>query len=87
MTPELFYPLLEEAIEYPKSSQPNPIVVEKYSKRCSPYDKVIILTVAKEQSAEPTVCSRMPFLKKLHQGKKIAVIDSKRNSGARGCLS
>ena len=86
MTPELFYPLLEEAIEYPKSSQPNPIVVEKYLETVlSHYDKVIILTVAKEQSGTNSVFQNA-VSKKLHQGKKIAVIDSKRNSGAEGLL-
>lgn len=86
MTPELFYPLLEEAIEYPKSSQPNPIVVEKYLDTVlSHYDKVIILTVAKEQSGTNSVFQNA-VSKKLHEGKKIAVIDSKRNSGAEGLL-
>ena len=86
MTPELFYPLLEEAIEYPKSSQPNPIVVEKYLETVlSHYDKVIILTVAKEQSGTNSVFQNA-VSKKLHAGKKIAVIDSKRNSGAEGLL-
>jgi DegV family protein with EDD domain len=86
MTPELFYPLLEEAIEYPKSSQPNPIVVEKYLDTVlSHYDKVIILTVAKEQSGTNSVFQNA-VSKKLHVGKKIAVIDSKRNSGAEGLL-
>lgn len=86
MTPELFYPLLEEAIEYPKSSQPNPIVVEKYLETVlSHYDKVIILTVAKEQSGTNSVFQNA-VSKKLHEGKKIAVIDSKRNSGAEGLL-
>ncbi|WP_107995428.1 DAK2 domain-containing protein [Trichococcus paludicola] len=86
MTPELFYPLLEEAIEYPKSSQPNPVVVEKYLDTVlSHYDKVIILTVAKEQSGTNSVFQNA-VSKKLHEGKKIAVIDSKRNSGAEGLL-
>ncbi|CZQ84228.1 DAK2 domain-containing protein [Trichococcus collinsii] len=86
MTPELFYPLLEEAIEYPKSSQPNPIVVEKYLDTVlSHYNKVIILTVAKEQSGTNSVFQNA-VSKKLHEGKKIAVIDSKRNSGAEGLL-
>lgn len=87
MTPEIFYPLLEEAIEYPKSSQPNPIVVEKYLETVlTHYDKVIILTVAKEQSGTNSVF-RNAVSKKLHAGKKIAVIDSKRNSGAQGLLA
>jgi len=86
MTPELFYPLLEEAIEYPKSSQPNPVVVERYLDTVlSHYDKVIILTVAKEQSGTNSVFQNA-VSKKLHEGKKIAVIDSKRNSGAEGLL-
>jgi DegV family protein with EDD domain len=86
MTPELFYPLLEEAIEYPKSSQPNPSVVEKYLETVlSHYDEVIILTVAKEQSGTNSVFQNA-VSKKLHEGKKIAVIDSKRNSGAEGLL-
>jgi len=86
MTPELFYPLLEAAVEYPKSSQPNPIVVEKYLETVlSHYDKVIILTVAKEQSGTNSVFQNA-VAKKLQEGKKIAVIDSKRNSGAEGLL-
>lgn len=86
MTPEIFYPLLEVAVEYPKSSQPNPIVVEKYLETVlSHYDQVIIVTVAKEQSGTNSVF-RNAVAKKLQDGKKIAVIDSKRNSGAEGLL-
>lgn len=86
MTPELFYPLLEVAVEYPKSSQPNPIIVEKYLETVlSHYDQVIVVTVAKEQSGTNSVF-RNAVSKKLREGKKIAVIDSKRNSGAQGLL-
>lgn len=86
MTPELFYPLLEVAVEYPKSSQPNPIIVEKYLETVlAHYDQVIVVTVAKEQSGTNSVF-RNAVSKKLRDGKKIAVIDSKRNSGAQGLL-
>lgn len=86
MTPELFYPMLEDAVEYPKSSQPNPIVVEKYLETVlAHYDEVIILTVAKEQSGTNSVFQNAAS-KKLREGKRIAVIDSKRNSGAEGLL-
>ena len=86
MTPELFYPLLEVAVEYPKSSQPNPIIVEKYLETVlAHYDQVIVVTVAKEQSGTNSVF-RNAVSKKLREGKKIAVIDSKRNSGAQGLL-
>ena len=86
MTPELFYPLLEVAVEYPKSSQPNPIIVEKYLETVlAHYDQVIVVTVAKEQSGTNSVF-RNAVSKKLREGKKTAVIDSKRNSGAQGLL-
>ncbi|CZQ82940.1 DAK2 domain-containing protein [Trichococcus ilyis] len=86
MTPDLFYPMLEEAVDYPKSSQPNPVVVEKYLETVlSHYDKIIVVTVAKEQSGTNSVFQNAAA-KKEHEGKRIAVIDSKRNSGAEGLL-
>lgn len=86
MTPEVFYPLLDQVEEYPTSAQPNPRVAENFlSSIAAHYDKLLIITVAKAQSGTHNV-----FLKaaeKLQEkGKEIYVLDSKQNSGAEGLL-
>ena len=86
MTPEVFYPLLDQVEEYPKSAQPNPKVMENYlGTIASHYDKILVITVAKAQSGTHGVFDKAAerFRK---DGKEIVVIDSKQNSGAEGLL-
>lgn len=86
MTPEVFYPLLDQVEEYPKSAQPNPKVAENYlGTIASHYDKILVITVAKAQSGTHGVLDKAAerFRK---DGKEIVVIDSKQNSGAEGLL-
>jgi len=86
MTPELFYPLLEEVTEYPKTTQPNQKQIENYlATLTSHYDQVIIITVAAEQSGTNNVF-RKASEKFVRNKKRIEVIDSRQNSGAEGLL-
>jgi dihydroxyacetone kinase-like predicted kinase len=86
MTPDTLYELIDELEEYPSSAQPSPKFVENLNSfLLNYYDKIIVITVAKEQSGTNNV-----FLKEaekfVNKGKKIEVIDSKQNSGAEGLL-
>lgn len=86
MTPEIFYPLLDQVEEYPKSAQPNPKTVENFlGSIVAHYDEIIVITVAKAQSGTHGVFARAAE-KFQSAGKKIFVIDSKQNSGAEGLL-
>lgn len=86
ITPEIFYPLLDESAEYPKSAQPNQKVLEQYLEALTThYDKVIVITVASEQSGTNSVFKKASE-KFIQNGKQIKVIDSKQNSGAEGLL-
>lgn len=86
MTAEIFYPMLDEVSDYPKSSQPNPIVIDSYLRTLtSHYKKVLIVTVAKEQSGTFSVFQKAAE-KYAAEGIEIVVIDSKKNSGAEGLL-
>lgn len=86
MTPEVFYPLLEKAEEYPTSAQPSPREVEKFlSNILAHYDDIIVITVSGEQSGTNSLFTKAS--EKLAQdGKKITVINSKQNSLAEGLL-
>ncbi len=86
MTPEIFYPLLEEAAEYPTSAQPSPRDVEKFlGTVLTHYDEVIVITVSGEQSGTNSLFNKVAE-KLTHDGKKIAVINSRQNSLAEGLL-
>ncbi len=86
MTPEVFYPLLENAIEYPKSAQPSPREVEKFlGTILTHYDEVVVITVSGEQSGTNSLFNKTAE-KLAREGKKIAVINSKNNSLAEGLL-
>jgi DegV family protein with EDD domain len=86
ITPEIFYPLLDESTEYPKSAQPNQKTLELYLETLTThYDKVIVITVASEQSGTNSVFKKASE-KFVQNGKLIKVIDSKQNSGAEGLL-
>lgn len=86
MTPEIFYPLLEQAPEYPKSAQPNPKQLEAYfSALTRHYDEILVITVASAQSGTHSAFVKAAE-KFAEQGKRIIVVDSKQNSGAEGLL-
>lgn len=86
MTPEVFYPLLDQVEEYPKSAQPNLKVLENYlGTIASHYDKIIVITVAKAQSGTNSIFEKAADRFRM-EGKDITVIDSKQNSGAEGLL-
>ena len=86
MTPDVFYPLLDGATEYPKSAQPNPKTVEAFlGSIAAHYDEILVITVAKVQSGTHNVFEKAAEkLKK--EGKNIYVVDSKQNSAAEGLL-
>lgn len=86
MTPEIFYPLLDKAEEYPTSAQPSPREVEKFlGTVLTHYNEVIVITVSAEQSGTNSLFNKA--VEKLAQaGKKITVINSKQNSLAEGLL-
>jgi hypothetical protein len=86
MTPEVFYPLLDTAAEYPKSAQPGIKALEGHMALLSSvYDSIIVITVAKVQSG--TYNSFVKAAEKLAgKGARIRVIDSRQNSGAEGLL-
>jgi len=86
MTPSVFYPLLDTADEYPKSSQPGIKSLEGHMAMLSSvYDSIIVITVAKVQSG--TYNSFLKAAEKLAgKGARIRVIDSRQNSGAEGLL-
>ncbi len=86
MTPEIFYPLLEEALEYPTSAQPSPKEVEKFlGTVLTHYDEVIVITVSGEQSGTNSLFNKVAG-KLFHEDKKISVINSRQNSLAEGLL-
>lgn len=86
MTPEVFYPLLDAAQEYPKSAQPNPKVVDNFlGSIASHYDEILVITVAKVQSGTHNVFEKA-VQKFAKEGKKIYVVDSRQNSAAEGLL-
>lgn len=86
MTPEIFYPLLENAVDYPKSSQPNPKTVHAFLGNIAAYyDEILIITVAKAQSGTHNIFSQAAE-KLRSEGKKIYVLDSRKNSAAEGLL-
>jgi hypothetical protein len=86
MTPEVFYPLLDTAAEYPKSAQPGIKALEGHMALLSSvYESIIVITVAKVQSG--TYNSFVKAAEKLAgKGARIRVIDSRQNSGAEGLL-
>lgn len=86
MTPEIFYPLLEVAVDYPTSAQPSPRDVEKFlGTVLTHYDEVIAITVSGEQSGTNSLFTKAAE-KLARDGKKITVINSKNNSLGEGLL-
>lgn len=78
--------LINDATEYPTSSQPEPRrVANLLAELAENYDSILFITVSDQLSGTFKTVSREA--KKLEElGKKITVIDSRLNSGAQGLL-
>ncbi|WP_422486921.1 DAK2 domain-containing protein [Gudongella sp. DL1XJH-153] len=83
---EYFYKLMDEIDEYPSSSQPSSVIAEDYIRFLrSNYSKVIVITVSDKMSG--TLNTFKKALEKLGiDDGSVALIDSKRNSGAEGLI-
>jgi len=83
---EYFYSLMDEIDEYPSSSQPTMAVAEDYIRFLREhYSKVIIITVSDKMSG--TLNTFRKALEKLGiEDGSVALIDSRRNSGAEGLV-
>ena len=86
ITSSEFYNIMDEIEVYPSSSQPTIRIVENYiNELVSHYDKVIAITVSSKMSG--TYNTFKNAIANLGLSKdKIALIDSKRNSGAQGLI-
>ncbi len=83
---EYFYSLMDEIDEYPSSSQPTMAVAEDYIRFLREhYSKIIIITVSDKMSG--TLNTFRKALEKLGiEDGSVALIDSRRNSGAEGLV-
>lgn len=86
ITSKEFYKMMDEIEVYPTSSQPTIKVVENYiSEIATHYDKIIAITVSSQMSG--TYNTFKSAINNLDLAKdRIALIDSKRNSGAEGLI-
>ncbi len=86
ISPPYLYERMDDAENYPTSSQPTVKTVENFLKTLVPhYESIIVLTVSSKMSG--TYETIVKAAKKLDQsGNKITVIDSKLNSGAQGLV-
>lgn len=84
--PNKFYAMLDYLREFPTSSQPTIKSVENlYSFLTTHYETIITIIVSKEMSGTFNIV-KTAAEKYIKEGKKIAVINSKLNSGAEGLL-
>lgn len=86
ITPSYFYKLMDQLEEYPSSSQPTVLEVEKALNELSEhYKSIVVVTVSKQMSG--TYNSFIQAVEKLAKKDiNIEVIDSKLNSGAQGLV-
>lgn len=86
ISPSYLYEKMDDANNYPTSSQPTVKAVESYLKSIVPYyDSIIVITVSAKMSG--TYDTIVNAAKKIDStGKKVAVIDSKLNSGGQGLV-
>ena len=86
ISPSYLYKSMDDAENYPTSSQPTVKAVEGYLKSIAPnYDSIIVITVSEKMSG--TYQTIVNAAKKVDStGEKIAVIDSKLNSGGQGLV-
>jgi len=80
----LFYNMMDTLETYPKSSQPNLVVLKNFfSFLTSHYQHILVITVSAKMSGTHHVFEQVA---KLFPNTHIEVIDSKQNSGAEGLL-
>lgn len=86
ISPSYLYETMDDANNYPTSSQPTVKAVESYLKSIVPYyESIIVITVSGKMSG--TYDTIVNAAKKIDStGEKIAVIDSKLNSGGQGLV-
>lgn len=86
ITPSYFYKLMDQLEDYPSSSQPTVLEVEKVLNELSEhYKSIIVVTVSKQMSG--TYNSFTQAVEKLAKNDvNIEIIDSKLNSGAQGLV-
>ncbi|MBO0587143.1 DegV family protein [Sporosarcina sp. E16_8] len=86
ISPTYLYETMDDAKNYPTSSQPTVKAVESYLKSIVPYyESIIVITVSKKMSG--TYDTVFNAAKKIDStGEKIVVIDSKLNSGGQGLV-
>ncbi len=81
-----FYQLMDEIAQYPSSAQPGIKDAENFLKFVkSHYEKIIVITVADKMSGTYNTFKRAIENLSLDSS-KVALIDSKRNSGAEGLI-
>ena len=85
ISPEYFYRMMDEIEEYPTSSQPGLKETEGLLRfLASNYEKIIAITVSDKMSG--TLNTFKKAAAKLQIEDRIALVDSKRNSGAEGLV-
>ncbi|WP_277587027.1 DAK2 domain-containing protein [Psychrobacillus antarcticus] len=86
ISPNYLYELMNQASQYPTSSQPTRKAASEFLNFVSTnYDSIIVVTVSKQMSGTfETITTAAQALQ--NAGKKIAVIDSKSNSAAQGLI-
>ena len=86
MNAERFYQEVDQLAEYPSSSQPNEKqLIDKYSDLLKNYQNILHVCVSSQMSG--TYNAALSAARKLDpEGQRIAVLDSKVNSGAEGLL-
>lgn len=86
ITSSTFYDMMDEIEVYPTSSQPTTKVIETYiSEVANHYDKIIAITVSSKMSGTYNTFKAAIDNLDLPED-RIALIDSKRNSGAQGLI-
>ena len=86
ITTKMLFQLIEQSAEYPTSSQPTiQRVRENLEYLAEQYDEILMLSVSAQNSGTWQVF-KQAALESQRDGKKITVIDTKKNSGAEGLL-
>ncbi|QGQ98699.1 DegV family EDD domain-containing protein [Paenibacillus psychroresistens] len=85
LQPDVFYTMLEESTEQPKSSQPNLLSVEQlYQQLLQQYESVVSIHLSKELSGTYNVCC---MAAEQIDSARIHVVNSRTLSGAYGLLA
>lgn len=86
ISPSYLYKKMDDAVDYPTSSQPTEKSVENYLKSLIPYyESIIVITVSEKMSG--TYNTIVNAAKNIDStGERISVINSKSNSGGQGLV-